>query len=360
MAWQLLHGPAIDMLRTLPDASVDCIVTSPPYWGLRKYGEDPGMIGLEPTLQEYLSNLLDVFTECHRVLKATGTMWVNMGDAYAGSWGGQGGPSNLSVPRKGVNPEKAPNQHGSGLPPKSLIGQPWRVAFALQDMGFILRSDIIWEKPTAMPESVRDRCTMSHEYIFMFAKSRCYWYDARAIAEPCKEPIRQEVTPAGWDTGPGSHATIDHATVKVPASYKGSVPGRKFGEGQDRRSTKDRGAGDRAEASGRMGREPGWRAGLAQPATRNCRTVWTICAEPFKGAHFASFPSEIPRRCILAGCPPGGVVLDPFAGTGTTLAVALAHGRQAIGIEINAEYCDLIRERISRVQLPIVFTEATA
>ncbi|MBL8048090.1 MAG: site-specific DNA-methyltransferase [Chthonomonas sp.] len=333
---ELLNGTALDMLRTLPDASVDCIVTSPPYWGLRKYGEDPGMIGLEPTFQEYLDNLIEVFAECHRVLKATGTMWINMGDAYAGSWGGQGGPSNLSVPSKGVNPEKAPNRNGTDLPPKSLIGQPWRLAFALQDMGFILRSDIIWEKPTAMPESVKDRPTRSHEYIFMFAKSRRYWYDAKAIAVPRKTTNGR--TPAGWDTGPGSHATIEHATVKVPASYKGSVPGRKFGPGQDRRSETTRVESD----------------------TRNCRTVWTIGPEPFKGAHFAAFPSEIPRRCILASCPPCGVVLDPFAGTGTTLAAAIAHGRQAIGIEINAEYCDLIRERISRVQLPIVFTEATA
>lgn len=347
----ILNGPALDMLRTLESESVDCIVTSPPYWGLRAYTGEPGMIGLEPSLADYMANLLEVFQECYRVLKPTGTMWVNMGDAYAGSWGGQGGPTNLSVPHDGVNPKNSPNRKGSGLPPKSLIGQPWRLALALQDAGWILRSDIIWEKPSAMPSSVKDRPTVSHEYIFLFAKSRRYYYNAKAIAEPCKTQGRLGAAVAGWASGPGSHTAVEHATVQVPGSYKGSVPGRKFGPGQDRRSRKDR------AASERMGREPGWRE-TPQPETRNARTVWTIGPEPFKGAHFAAFPSEIPRRCISAGCPVDGVVLDPFAGTGTTAAVALSLGRRAIAIEISAEYCELIRTRMSRVQLPL--EEATA
>jgi len=387
--FELMNCHALEGLRALEPESVDCIVTSPPYWGLRDYGVD-GQIGLEPTLQEFMGHLAEVFAECWRVLKPSGTMWVNMGDSYCTGAGAARKPGGGTQGKEFQGPETQPNRvPGScgSLQPKSLIGQPWRLALMLQDAGWILRRDIIWHKPAAMPESCKDRATTSHEYLFHFVKESQYFYDFDAVSEPCTSveglssaervddaqrafsrrrstkanPTQGEYRKpvAGWDTGPGDHSVVAHAAKTLdmggPNSKfrKNRVPG-----GNSPQSEESRLANGRAAATELMGRENSWRE-QDQPTRRNQRSVWTIASEPYKAAHFATFPSEIPRRCIRAGCPPGGVVLDIFAGSGTTLAVALEEGRRAIGIELNPEYCDLIRQRISMVT-PSLFLQEGA
>lgn len=365
--WTLHNCDVLAGLALLEDGSVDCIVTSPPYWGLRDYGHD-GQIGLEQTFSDYLAKMVAVFGECKRVLKPTGTMWVNMGDAYAGSWGSQGGPTNLSVPPAGVYADKSPTRNpreSLGVAPKNLIGQPWRLAFALQDDGWILRSDIIWAKPNPMPESVRDRPTKAHEYVFLLTKQGKYFYDQDAIREPFKEnhpasldwgratlePERpgqsskqkrsSRKMPDGWDTGPGGHGSFHrNGREKGAPSHKGSS----FSKGKTGVHQLDRASEVERKDN---------------PAGANARTVWTIATEAYPEAHFATFPTELPRRCLKAGCPEGGLVLDPFAGSGTTLAVALELGRRAVGIELNPAYCDLIRDRLSKTT-PSLFLEVSA
>ena len=332
----IIVGDALTSLRELPDESVDCIVTSPPYWRLRDYGVD-GQIGLEVTFEEFLAQLTAVFEECLRVLKPTGTCWVNMGDSYASAWPCSRrnviGSSSLVNGKRDARPPRSP----FGLPDKSLIGQPWRLAFALQDQGWILRRDIIWEKPTAMPESVRDRCTTAHEYIFHLVKSERYYFDQSAIAEPAK----------------GKRSCAEPDLGGVGSKFRNSKnPG-----GRDPQSLDSR---IKNAATERLGRGAGWRDDPANSRdTRNCRSVWTIPSSGFTGAHFATFPPELPRRCILAGCPEGGVVLDPFAGSGTTCAVALQLGRRSIGIELNPEYARIATERIANVT-PSMFLERYA
>ena len=265
----LHHGKAIDVVSAMADESVDCIVTSPPYFGLRDYGTD-GQYGAEETPQEFVDNLVTLYREARRVLTDDGTFWLNLGDSYQSTGGMEGVGPNAKV---GSTKRQAlgRTRPRSGLPTKNLIGIPWRVAFALQDDGWILRNDIIWSKPNAMPESVRDRLATKHEHLFMFTKSPKYWFDL--------EPIR-------WHTG------------------------------------------------------------------RNPGDVWEISTQPFSGAHFAVFPQELPRRCIVAGCKPGGTVLDPCSGSGTTGAAATGNGRKYIGIDINADYLDLSLE--TRLQQPVL------
>lgn len=388
----VLIGDALTRLRELPDSSIDCIVTSPPYWGLRDYGVSE-QIGLEASFDDFLMRLLDVFAECYRVLKPSGSMWINMGDSYSHS-GGQGGGGKQATNRGSSTKASRRQGQGVNLPQKSIIGQPWRLAFALQEAGWTLRSDIIWSKPNPMPESVRDRPSRSHEYLFFFVKSRRYYYDAKAIAEPIADAslagsgnkqrkYGDEVgrdgshvgrsipwkPPTGWDLEPGAHGSIHRdgrsGEVEMPDFYKGSLPGRKDGPGQDRRSKNSRKPNKYTDEtntrpSERMGRHPGWRKDIdAFRPLRNARTVWEISTQPYPDAHFATFPSELPRRCILAGCPEGGVVLDPFAGSGTTLAVAVNLARRAIGIEINPEYAELIRKRLGRIT-PSLFMEVAS
>ncbi len=339
----ILTGHVLDRLREIPDASVNCVVTSPPYWGLRDYG-CTGQIGLEPSPEEYVSKMVEIFREVRRVLRKDGTCWINLGDTYSAS-GAAGNRDGKQGTNQGSHDK--PNRRAGiiGRKKKTLCAIPWRLAIALDDDGWYLRSDIIWSKPNPMPSSVRDRPSTSHEYIFLLTKSAKYWHDADAILE-------QSVW---WASGPGIHTAIAHNVVRVPDHFNGSLPGRKNGPGQDRRSTKDR---DRTldRASGSFGRAPGWRQETPDAPTRNARTVWTIASQPYKKAHFATFPTEIPRRCILAGCPEGGTVLDPFLGSGTTVAVAIALGRRGIGIELNPEYVKLARERIAGVT-PGMFME---
>jgi DNA modification methylase len=299
------NGDCIEVLRTLPDESVQCCVTSPPYWGLRDYGHD-SQIGLEATPEAYVGRMVEVFREVRRVLREDGTLWLNLGDSYAGNATSGGQNKNDGGPA--VRVSGVPTKTGDNLKPKDLVGIPWRVALALQADGWYLRQDIIWHKPNPMPESVTDRCTKAHEYVFLMAKSQRYYYDAEAISE------------AGAWCG----------------KQLGIVRGKKV----------------RAESMGRKpsGNEvPG--ADAASPDRRNRRSVWTVCTKPYSGAHFAVMPPDLVKPCILAGCPEGGVVLDPFMGSGTVAAVAQDAGRRAIGIELNPEYCKLIAKRFKQRRL---------
>jgi DNA modification methylase len=387
---RLLQGDCLDVLQTLPAGSVSCCVTSPPYYGLRDYGVD-GQIGLEETPAAFVARLVAVFEGVRRVLRDDGTLWLNLGDSYASGGGhgqphrdtsgGFGGKSKGTRGTQGYAAAGAVTRPASGLRPKQLLGIPWRVAFALQDAGWYLRSDIIWAKPNPMPESVRDRPTKAHEYLFLLTKQERYYYDADAIREP-------------------------------------AVYGRREWPGDNYRACGD--------ARKQAVRTKGANRGGDPSAGRNRRSVWTVTPRPYKGAHFATFPPALVEPCILAGTSAHGccsacgapwarvverkhygdwnpssdraasrltkgalktpgfvkgyeppqtrgwepscdcrrhlgylpdvappVVLDPFCGSGTTGAVALQHGRQFWGIDLNAEYLELARERIHGAELPL-------
>lgn len=323
---KILTGDAFDVLQTLPDESVHCCVTSPPYYGLRDYGIN-GQIGLEASPETYVEKLVQVFHEVRRVLRNDGTLWLNLGDSYASNYanGGQrdfsssmlkkdgrpeeGRLKTLLVNAKELKREKPNQRIEHGVKPKDLLGIPWRVAFALQADGWYIRSDIIWHKPNPMPESVTDRPTKSHEYIFLLSKSKRYFYDAAAIREP------NHHGDSGW--AKQRFSGINTKIYRRKPIY---------------------------------GEENGGHSGIDFDDTimngRNKRTVWSIATTPYKEAHFATFPPELPRLCILAGCPEGGVVLDPFSGAGTTGLVALRLGRDYIGIELNPEYVKMSHQRI--------------
>lgn len=264
----IINLDCLDALRQFPDDSINCCVTSPPYYALRDYGME-GQIGREETPELYIDRLTEVFREVRRVLAPNGTLWLNIADTYAGK-GDQGNCIDPKYPRGRTGQSKALNNKVEGCKPKDMIGIPWKLAFALRDDGWYLRSDIIWHKANPMPESVRDRPSRCYEHIFLLSKSRRYFYDADAISEPVKDI----------------------------------------------------------------------------PKTRNRRDVWQINTFPFKGSHFAAFPPKLAETCILAGCPEGGVVLDPFFGSGTTGLAAKKLGRQYIGIELNPDYCKLAEKRI--------------
>ena len=325
-AFRLLMGDALEQLRTLPDESVQTCVTSPPYWGLRDYGVE-GQIGLEPTPAEFLKRLVEVFREVRRVLRPDGTCWVNMGDTYASSgWGGGvGGNSTIN----GQQTQKASRAARSklkdrvvaGLKPKDLVGAPWRLALALQDDGWWLRQDIIWAKPNPMPESVSDRCTKSHEYIFLLAKSEMYLFDADSIRTP--------LAPKTFTAfGTSRRSKGNDALGKVAAdNWSGTV--------RKPRVDKD-----------------------GVPVGANARSVWTIATQPSPLEHFAAFPEELARRCIVAGSRVGDTVLDPFAGTGTTGIVALKEGRRFIGVELNPAYAAMAEERSKSVTPSLFLAKA--
>ena len=303
-------------LAQLEDESVQCVVTSPPYWGLRDYGVD-GQIGREATPEAFTQELVGIFAEVRRVLRADGTLWLNLGDSYAQSsldrTGGREG--NRSTLGGGKETQRNANRcvGNHGCKPKDLVGIPWRVAFALQADGWYLRSDIIWHKPNPMPESVTDRPTKAHEYIFLMAKSERYRYDADAIAEPSI-----------------------HAGQTVVLGDKSLSRGQA------------RGAGVAPSGNGSA-------SSVLVKDTRNARSVWTITTKSFKEAHFATFPEQLAERCIKAGCPEGGTVLDPFGGAGTTGLVAAKLGRDAVLVELNPEYAAMARRRIEDA-LPLMVT----
>ena len=324
MTVRILQGDCRDVLKTLPDQSVHCCVTSPPYFGLRDYGVE-GQIGLEPTPAEFVSELVTVFREVRRVLRDDGTLWLNLGDTYATNGGAHGGrednQSGVGAKRTHDNGagDQAARRAPSGLKPKDLIGIPWRVAFALQADGWWLRQDIIWHKPNPMPESVTDRCTKAHEYVFLLSKSERYHFDTEAMQEPASG--LNDYPPQG---GP------------VP----GQPPQGRYRESGNK-ARKPRPGAPESHGGEQAGSVP-W-AG----ATRNKRSVWTIATKPFAEAHFATMAPELAETCIKAGCPEGGVVLDPFGGAGTTGLVADRLQRSSVLIELNAEYQRIASRRIA-------------
>ena len=316
-------------MSSLDDRSVHCCITSPPYYGLRDYGVD-GQIGLEPTLAEYIAALVDVFREVRRVLRDDGTLWLNLGDSYtSGGRAARDGDDKLAAREMGVCPVTP-----TGLKPKDLKMVPARVAIALQDDGWYLRSDIIWAKTNPMPESVTDRPTSAHEHVFLLTKSPRYYYDADAIREPNSSPeqfehnVKYAKTYDAYDDRAG--ATGQPGNVNNVGIH--SRAGKQAGHG--RRHAGFNARWDAAEANG--GVLPG----------RNKRNVWTISTTPYPGAHFATFPPKLVEPMILAGCPEGGTVLDPFLGSGTTLMVADWRGRNGVGVELNRGYAEMAKNRI--------------
>lgn len=307
---KILAGDCIESLKKLPDASVNCCVTSPPYFGLRDYGCD-GQIGLEETPEEFVGKLVAVFREVRRVLKDDGTCWVNMGDSYSGSGKGRNPDGTIHVSaliaKQGSSAGTVMGNVKSGIvpdgcKPKDLIGIPWMLAFALRADGWYLRQDIIWHKPNPMPESVTDRCTKAHEYIFLLSKSKQYYFDSEAIKTEAKsksEGIR--------------------------------FGGNKYGDNDDVKF---------ATKSGNVSKEYN---------KANKRSVWTVNTKSYREAHFATYPPELITPCILAGCPEGGTVIDPFGGSGTTAEVAMLNGRNAILCELNPEYVKIIEKRLGKV-----------
>jgi DNA modification methylase len=313
---KLLHGDCRAVLPTLEAGSVQTCVTSPPYWGLRDYGVE-GQLGLEKTPEEYVSRMVEVFREVKRVLREDGTLWLNLGDSYAATTKGSGGKANSTLNAQrddaGAVIGKSivtfePREFdlaACALKPKDLVGIPWRVAFALQADGWWLRSDVIWSKPNPMPESVTDRPTKAHEYLFLLTKAERYYYDAEAIKEPAA------------------------VSVVARAAYRNG--GTKLAANANRHD------GDKGQRTGFADYLDG----------RNRRSVWTIATQPFPEAHFAVMPEALVEPCILAGSKAGDTVLDPFAGSGTVGKVAARHGREFVGIELNPQYVGMARRRVA-------------
>lgn len=343
MSWEVRQGDALARLREMPDESVHCCVTSPPYFGLRDYGVE-GQIGLEPTLDEYLARLVEVFAEVRRVLRADGTLWLNIGDSYAGSWGAQSRGKTSQLANRGVSAQQIlahPKQTQTGsIPadatykPKDLIGVPWMAAFALRADGWYLRSEIIWHKRAPMPSSVTDRPTVAHEPMYLLSRSPRYHYDADAIREPAKYDGPNGAQHSPYAQGFGRRTPEQEA------------------ERREKRRTVRPGIDTNGGGQGN--------GAMSYPAhTANKRSVWTLSSEPFAEAHFATFPTKLVEPCILAGCPEGGTVLDPFAGASTTGVVATRLNRSYIGIELNAEYVEMGRRRI-RDDAPLLNTPIEA
>lgn len=300
----IFNGDVVSVLKCPPQDCVDCIVTSPPYWGLRDYCV-AGQIGAEKTVEEYIQKLSTVFCEINRVLRNTGVLWLNLGDTYGRGkrclWSGD------ATRKSGVQKHltESGNYGGGAIAPnKQLIGVPWKVAFTLQQFGWYLRSDIIWSKPNPMPESVRDRPTRSHEYVFLLSKKQKYYYNFEAMKEP---------SVCMHKSGNGFARNCRESYKNKDGTPRGNVEQWKPTE------------------------------------LRNCRDVWSINTKPFKGAHFAVFPEELATKCLLGGCQKGGIVLDPFFGSGTVGVVAKRLGMRCIGIDINKEYCEIAKERIIKV-----------
>lgn len=393
MAVKLLTGDCRKILPTMAPGSVQAVITSPPYLWLRDYGV-AGQVGLEASVGEYIATMVGIFRQVHRVLADDGVLWLNMGDSYseAGNGGHQrtrpqsttGEMADRAVGRArfhGHNPDgdrarrKGERRRaGEGMKPKDLMGVPWELALALRADGWFLRQDIIWAKPNPMPESAADRCTKAHEYLFLLSKSRSYWWDASAMKEPCaddemrasfrggayvgggafanggqggkspergnvKNAARQWIAPRGWDTskGEGGHGTI-----------------HRQGRGNDAPPITPKKSGNlarkqRADHGGPEGKSQHQAHSIPwEGFMRNKRSVWTVATTPTKDAHFATFPPKLIEPCVLSSCPRGGTILDPFGGAGTTGLVAQRHGRNAVLIELNAEYVQIAQRRLKR------------
>ena len=319
----ILHGDALTVLKEIPDKAINCCVTSPPYWGLRDYGVD-GQIGLEKTPEEYITKLVAIFREVKSLLRDDGTLWVVVGDSYAGS----DGPNNQYDPKAGKSRKKEfikyknPNRSAINIKPKDLVGIPWMLAFALRKDGWYLRQDIIWNKPNPLPESVKDRCTKSHEYVFLLSKKGKYYYDADAIKELASYNTHERI------------AKAKKGHKSNPNKIKGGIRPRKP-----------------ANSGVSIINNSSFDADMSvMPYTRNKRSVWSVTIQPCKEAHFAIYPEKLIEPMILAGCPKNGIVIDPFMGAGTTAIVAKCLNRNFIGIELNQKYIDIANKRIKKVQ----------
>jgi DNA modification methylase len=315
--WCVPVGDCREVLASMPDGSARCCVTSPPYWGLRDYGVD-GQIGLEESPEKYVAEIVEVFREVRRVLADDGTAWVNLGDSYAGG-DKSGKVNNQSSTLQGGKSTQAASasvkgKFNHGLKPKDLVGIPWRVAFALQADGWWLRQDLIWHKPNPMPESVTDRCTKAHEYIFLLAKAERYFCNMEAIKERATA---------------GSHVTSEK-------SFGGQAAGAKVAPSGNQIPGKEWSWGD----------------------VRNKRSVWTVTSQPFPEAHFATYPPKLIEPCILAGSEVGDIVIDPFNGAGTTGLVSVKHGRRYVGPELNPAYADIARRRIAEADTHLFASNA--
>lgn len=299
----IVTGDALSVLSRISDNYIDCCVTSPPYYGLRDYGAE-GQIGLEENLDEYIKNIVEVFREVRRTLRPDGTLWLNLGDTYS-------------------------RRKSSGITPKNLMGIPWRVAIALQEDGWYLRQDIVWYKPNTMPESVKDRCTKSHEYIFLFSKQPKYYFNYEVIREPA----------VGFDN-------------RLPAGSRGTAKPNARRRKGNAKTFRGGGAYTNSKSFDNSANVERTSRGNEENFTglRNRRDVWSVATQGYSKAHFATFPEKLIEPCILAGCRKGGVVLDPFLGSGTTAVVAVRNDREYIGIELNPEYAELAKERISEIK----------
>lgn len=325
---KIICGDALTVLRTLPDKCCRCCVTSPPYFNLRDYGV-PGQIGLEPTLRDYIARLVEVFEEVKRVLTDDGTLWINIADSYGQNfrWGNKEKASDKQMSNRGtvafMDKSKKMN-----LPAKNLMGVPWRLAFALQDSGWILRQDIIWSKSNCMPESVRDRCTKSHEYIFLFAKRQRYYFNSEAILEPA----------VGFNNEPiaGSVGAFGQAQSRRRKGNSKTFRGGKYTEQNTFDNSRELSRNSHGNCENNTGK-------------RRMRSVWNMATTASGGVtHYAKFPNELAERCILCGTAEGDVVLDPFVGSGTSCRVANRYGRQYIGIDLNPAYC-----KAAEAEIPI-------
>ncbi len=336
MPVEILIGDVLDRLRGLPDESVDCVVTSPPYWGLRDYGVE-GQIGLEATLGEHMAVMVKVFDEIWRVLKKAGTVWVNYGDCYASAPNGR---SAADVKAKGNDNrtfrDKPFSTVGGVLKPKDLCMLPNRLAIALQEAGWWVRSEIIWHKPNPMPESVKDRPVSSHEKLFLLSKSQKYFYDAGAVREAA----------AGVHLRDGFRGANDGPSGYVHQAYVASNSEKGAKRGSFKRENSKRGVAHVGQSMGTHRPDRPDVDYCAEGVGRAQRNVWTIATHAFADAHFATFPPALVEPCIKAGCPDGGVVLDPFGGAGTVGLVADRLGRHAILIELNPDYAEIARKRI--------------
>lgn len=321
-------GDELEVLKTFPDESINSCITSPPYYGLRDYGVC-GQIGLEETVEKYIERLADVFDEVKRVLRDDGTLWLNIGDSYAGSGKGWQGKNAVSLSASKTKPYKTGN-----IKAKDMIGVPWMLAFELRRRGWYLRQDIIWAKPNPMPESVKDRCTKSHEYIFLLSKSHNYYFDGEAIAEPIAESsIKRYEQDIERQKGSAAYGKTNGNMKAVAPRYGG----KKY-----------------TETPEEFFRTKSGSAYQFRPK-RNKRDVWVVSTKPYKGAHFATFPGDLIMPCLLAGCPENGVVLDPFFGSGTLGVVCKQRNRNFVGIELNPKYIELANERLESVQMEFNF-----
>ena len=323
----IINGNSLEVLKSLPDNSIDCCVTSPPYFNLRDYGCD-GQIGLEETPEKYIERLCDVFSEVRRVLTPQGTLWLNIGDSYNGN---KVGNTEVVKNKKVSESNDFHKKLWGGAKPKDLIGIPWMLAFALRSQGWYLRQDIIWQKPNPMPESVTDRCTKSHEYIFLLSKSQKYYFDYESIMEPCADQSRTNYA-CGNRTNGINKDRNDNDFGERSKNWKPRAKNCQY-DGQKPNSfhlSRENGEPDK------------------EYYVRNKRDVWTINTKPCKEAHFATYPFELIKPCILAGCPEDGIVLDPFMGSGTTAIVARSLNRNYLGVELNPEYIKIAHKRLEK------------